>query len=155
MAETGFEGLEELDSFTESMLKLANDELPKESRKFIKKQANQLKTATKNKAESLGIIDQTGNYYSHFRSGKVYKYHGALSCRVYNTASAKNDRGAWMSLSAMLENGHLQTNKDRKSVGKGFVPGFHPFLRAYEDFMSKYYNNCEQFVDDMINKHGL
>lgn len=155
MAVTGFEGLEELDGFTQSMLQLANNELPKESRKFIKKQANKLKTVTKNKAKDLGIIDQTGNYYNHFKSGKVYKYHGALSCRVYNTAGAKNDRGVWIPLAAILENGHLQTNKDRKCVGRGFIPGFHPFLRAYEDFISKYHDNCEQFVDDMINKHGL
>lgn len=155
MGETGFSGLEGLDNFTSVMLKLANDELPKESRKFIKKQANKLKTVTKNKAQSVGIIDQTGGYYKHFKSGKVYKYHGALSCRVYNTASARSKTGAWISLSAILENGHLQTGKDGKSVGRGFIPGFHPFLRAYEDFMSTYYGNCEKFVDDMINTHGL
>ncbi|MEY8763343.1 MULTISPECIES: HK97 gp10 family phage protein [Clostridium] len=145
MAETGFEGLEELDSFTKDMLELAEKEMPRESSKFLKKNANQLKTATKNKAKQLGIIEETGNYYEGFKSGKVYKYNGALSCRAYNTSPHAH----------LLEYGHLQTDKEGNSVGKGFVPGFHPFQRAYEDFINKYYNNCEQFVDDMINKHGL
>jgi len=145
MAGTGFEGLEELDSFTKEMMELANKELPRESKKFLKKNANQLKTATKNKAKQLGIFEKTGNYYKGFKSGKVYNYHGALSCRAYNTSPHAH----------LLEYGHLQTDKEGKSVGKGFIPGFHPFLRAYENFISKYNNNCEQFVDDMINKHGL
>ncbi|MEY8001608.1 HK97 gp10 family phage protein [Clostridium sp. Mt-5] len=159
MAETGFSGLEELDSFVKDMLSLANEELPRESKTFLKKNANQLTTATRNKAKELGIMEKTGNYYKGFKSGKVYTYHGQLSCRAYNSSPHAH----------LLEYGHKIKNekggkyltakygkdKNGKDIESDFVPGFHPFLRAYEDFMSKYYNNCESFVDDMINKHGL
>lgn len=145
MAGTGFDGLEELDSFVSEMLDLAEKEMPRESSKFLKKNAGQLARATKNKAKQLGVMEETGNYYNGFKSGKVYKYDGALSCRSYNGSPHAH----------LIEYGHLQTDKSGKSAGKGFVPGFHPFQRAREDFISKYYNNCEQFIDDMINKHGL
>ena len=140
----GFD-IHELDDFTKDLLALAEKELPKETKKFIKKNANQLKTATKNKAKSVGIIEETGNYYKGFSSGKVYEYQGALSCRAYNGSPHAH----------LLEYGHLQTNKAGNSVGKGFVPGFHPFEKAYQDFMGKYYDNCESFIDDMLKNKGL
>jgi len=146
--EDGFD-IHELDNFTKDLLALAEKELPKETKKFIKKNANQLKTATKNKAKQVGIIDQTGNYYSHFKTGKVYKYQGYLSCRVYNGAAVANSRGKFFSLGGILENGHMKENK------KGFIPGFHPFEKAYQDFMGKYYGNCEDFIDDMLKNKGL
>ncbi len=140
----GFD-IHELDDFTKDLLALAEKELPKETSKFIKKNANQLKTATKNKAKEVGILEETGNYYKGFSSGKVYEYQGTLSCRAYNGSPHAH----------LLEYGHLQTAKGGRSVGKGFVPGFHPFEKAYQDFMGKYYGNCEDFIDTMLKEKGL
>lgn len=140
----GFE-VSGLDEFTKDMLSLAQETLPKESKKFLKKNANQLKTASKKKAKSLGIIENSGSFYNGFKSGKVYKYSGNLSCRAINNSPHAH----------LLENGHLQTNKDGTSVGKGFVPGFHYMQRATEEFQNKYYENCESFIDDMLKNKGL
>lgn len=146
----GFEGLGALDNFTKEMLDLVNDKMPKESKKFLKKNANQLKTATKNEAKSLGIIEKTGNYYNGFKSGKVYDYNGSLSCRAFNSSPHAH----------LLENGfmwrpHKKEVKGKKQTGsEKFIPGFHPFEKAYKDFISQYYSNCEQFVSDMIG-NGL
>jgi hypothetical protein len=134
-----------LDEFIRDMLDLAQETLPKESKKFLKKNANQLKTATKNKAKELGILEETGNYYSGFKSGKVYKYNGSMACRAINSSPHAH----------LLEYGHLQIDKNGNEVGKGFVPGFHPFGKAQEGFKSKYYDNCETFIDEMIREKGL
>lgn len=140
----GFE-VNGLDEFVKDMLSLAQDTLPNESKKFLKKNANQLKTSSKNKAKSLGIIEDTGSFYNGFKAGKVYKYEGNLSCRAINSSPHAH----------LLENGHIQTDKAGNSVGKGFVPGFHYQQRATEEFQNKYYNNCENFIDDMLKNKGL
>ncbi|AZV59067.1 HK97 gp10 family phage protein [Clostridium sp. AWRP] len=134
-----------MDDLTKDFLSLAQEELPKESKKFIKKNANQLKTATKNKSKELGILEETGNYYKSFKSGKVYKYDGSLACRAMNNSPHAH----------LLENGHMQTDKAGNTVGKGFVPGFHAFEKEYSEFLNKYYDNCEQFIDDMLKNKGL
>lgn len=134
-----------MDSFTKDMLALAQETLPKESKSFLKKNANQLKTSSKNMAKSMGIEDKTGNFYNGFKSGKVYKYNGDLSCRAINSSPHAH----------LLENGHLQTDKAGNSVGRGFVPGFHYMLRSFEEFQNKYYTNCENFIDDMLKNKGL
>lgn len=140
----GFETIG-LDNYVSDLLELAEQTLPKESKKFLKKNAGQLAKATKNKAKELGILEETGNYYSSFKSGKVYKYNENMACRAINSSPHAH----------LLEYGHLQVGKDGKSVGKGFVPGFHPFEKAQKSFQGKYYGNCEEFVDQMIREKGL
>lgn len=132
-----------LDSYMQDLLDLAQDTLPKESKKFLKKNAGQLSRATKNKAKELGILEETGNYYSSFKSGKVYKYDGKFACRAINSSSHAH----------LLENGHIQKTPSGKEVG--FIPGFRPFEKALKDFQNRYYDNCEEFVDQMIREKGL
>jgi hypothetical protein len=134
-----------LDAYVSDLLELAEEALPRESKKFLKKNAGQLARATKNKAKDLGIMDETGNYYSSFKSGKVYKYNGNMACRAINSSPHAH----------LLEYGHLQVDKEGKSVGKGFVPGFHVFEKTQKEFQSKYYDNCEEFVEEMIREKGL
>ncbi len=144
----GFEGLEELDNFTRSMLDLADTKMPKESKKFLKNNAGQLSRATKKKAKSLGIQEDTGKYMKSFKAGKVYNYQGTLSCRALNSSQHAH----------LIENGFMwkphkkvtKGQKKKQTGGEKFIPGFHPFEKAYKDFISKYYENCEQFVSDMI-----
>lgn len=146
----GFEGLEGLDNFTKSMMDLANNKMPKESKKFLKKNTGQLSRATKKKAKSLGIGEESGKYMESFKAGKTYNYQGALSCRALNSSPHAH----------LIENGFMwkphkkvaKGQKKKQTGGEKFMPGFHPFEKAYKDFISKYYNNCEQFISDMLEK---
>jgi hypothetical protein len=139
MSSDGFD-IHELDAYTQKLLDLANDKMPKESRKFLKKNASQLSKVTKKKAKSLGIDEQTGNYYSHFKAGKVYMFRGNLSCRSFNSSPHAH----------LLEYGHMKVTKDGHEVG--FTPGFHIFEKATTEFQNKYYENAEKFVDDLLDK---
>lgn len=147
-----------MDDFITDLLALAQEDLPRESKKFLKKNANQLKTATKNKAKELGILEKTGNYYSSFKSGKVYKYNGSMACMAMNSSPH----------AYLLEYGHKIKNqkkgkeltakyegKNGETIESDFVPGFHPFEKAQKEFKSKYYDNCETFIDEMIREKGL
>lgn len=146
----GFD-IHELDDFTKDMLELAEKKLPRETKSFVKKQATQLKTASKNKAKGMGITDEKGNFYNGFKAGKVYKYNGDLSCRAYNGSPVAH----------LLENGHLMVgHKPGKGdlvlkYGGTFVPGYHFMEKAYQEFKNRYIDNCEKFIDDMLKEKGL
>ena len=132
-----------LDDFAKDLLALANDTLPKESKKFLKKNAKQLTKVTKSMAKELGVKEKTGNYFSHFKAGKVYKFNGNLSCRSFNSSPHAH----------LIEYGHRQVLKNGTEVG--FVEGKHVFEKASLEFQDTYYENCEKFIDDMLNNHGL
>jgi len=160
----------ELDDFARDLLELSQEKLPKETSKFIKKNANQLKTATKRKAKEVGIQELTGSkkkdrkyeYFINFRTGKVYNYNGGLSCRAYNSSPHAH----------LLEYGHRMVGHGKKKderadltakykgkggemIESGFVPGLHPFEKAYQDYKEKYVDNCEKFIDEMLKEKGL
>lgn len=134
----GFE-FEELEAFTKDMMSLANDKMPRESKKFIKKETNKLNNKNKSVYKSKGIDEKTGNLLAGFKSGKVYKFNGSWSCRALNSsphAHLIND--GWV---------HKSPNGSEK-----FIPGFHFLEEAARAFESGYYKDCEDFVSDVINK---
>jgi hypothetical protein len=144
----------ELDDFTKDLLNLAQQKLPKDSKKHIKKEANKLKTNTKKKAKSMGITEEDPGktkFYSGFKSGKVYKYNGELSCRAYNGSS----------IAHLLENGHMMIGHkpEKKELklkyGGSFVPGYHYTEKSYQDFKNTYYDDTEKFIDKMLKEKGL
>ena len=134
---SGFD-TKELDAFSKDLLKIAEKDLPIESKNFLRKNARKLATITKNTAKRLGIEDQTGEYYSKFKSGKVYKYHGNLSCRAFNSSNHAH----------LLEYGHMEKTKN----GEKFIPGFHVFEKASQEYQDVYYENCEEFIDKLLEK---
>lgn len=128
-----------IDDFVKDMMSLANDKMPKESKKFIKKEANKLNRKNKSVYRSKGIGEVTGNLIKGFKSGKVYKFNGSWSARALNNsphAHLIND--GWM---------HKASNGN-----ENFIPGFHFLEEAAKAFESGYYKDCEEFVTDVINK---
>lgn len=143
MAANGFD-THELDAFMKDLLSLTNDKMPKESRKFLNKEGNKLKKQQKKNFKSKGI--GTGQVKSKeveksFKRGKIYKYKGKnLSVRSYSAHP----------LAHLLNNGHRIVDKNGEE--KGFVLGYHFMEDAQKDFEGEYVDDCEQFIDDMLNK---
>lgn len=136
--EDGFD-LRELDNFTKKMLELAEEKMPKETKKFLQTEGNKLKKAKTKKAKSL-VKKDTGNYLKGIKRGKVYKYEGdQLSIRVYGSNHAH-----------LIEYGHRQVTKNGKEVG--FVKGKRVFEQAANEFNNEFVSDCEQFVNEMLDK---
>lgn len=137
----------ELDDFAKDLLDLAQDKLPKESKKYLKKEANKLKTKMKKKAKEVGIPDKGNtNFYNKFKAGKVYNYQGEMSVRAYNSSPVAH----------LLENGHkmIGHKPDKKDTGK-FVKGYAYTEKAYQDFKNPYYSDTEDWIDKMLKEKGL
>ncbi|MFD1957320.1 hypothetical protein ACFSL6_24930 [Paenibacillus thailandensis] len=138
MANDGFDS-DELNEFADDLLQLAEKTMPKETRKFLLKEGNKLKKRVTKEAE-LAVEEHTGDYIAGVRRGKVYKYDGDQSIRVYGAASHSN----------LVEYGHRQVTEDGREVG--FVKGKFVFQAAYDDFADTYENDVEAFIDDLLDK---
>lgn len=141
MASDGFD-FNELTKFEKKMVDLANDKMPRESKKFIKKEANKLNKENKNAYKSKGIGDVTGNLIKGFNSGKVYKYNGAWSARAFNSSPHAH----------LLDKGYIWTPHNGQTGTEKFIPGFNFMDAARRSFESKYYKDTLDFLDDVLEK---
>lgn len=142
--------ISELTKFEEKLVTRVNDTMPKQSRKFMKKEANKLNKENKKVYKSKGIGEVTGNFKKRFKSGKVYKYKGAWSVRAFNSSPHAH----------LLNNGYMWT--PHKKVAKGqhkkqtgeekFIPGFHFMEEAAKAFESGYNKDVQEFVKEVFIK---
>lgn len=149
MSRDGFD-LSELTKFEKKLVEKVNDTMPKQSKKFMKKEANKLNKANKKAYKSKGIDEKTGNLTKGFKSGKVYKYKGVWSARAYNNAPHAHliDRG-------FMWTPHKKIAQGQKNIQKGeekFIPGFHFMDEAAKAFENGYYSDVEEFLKDVFIK---
>ena len=131
----------QLDGFARELLNMANDKLPKESKKFLRKEGTKLKKKTLSKAKAL-TNKKTGNYYKGIKRGKVYHYRDKKnnSIRVYGGSPHAH----------LIEYGHRQVSKN--GVETGFVEGKHVFEKAKNEFEPEYNKDCEQFLNEVVEE---
>jgi len=137
----------ELTDFEEELLSLAQEfKNGKEAKKFLKKSGTKLKNKTLKLAKAR-VNKKSGNLFKGIARGKPYKYpvDGSFAVRVYAGAPAYHAH--------LLEYGHRMVTKDGKEVG--FVKGKHFFEDAAKEYESEYYNDVDDWLDDMLDKHGL
>lgn len=132
----------DIDRFADSVYEFANKEMPKESKKFIKKEAKNLLQQTQSEAIFSGVHHKSHNYYNSIKQGKVYKYkkNGAISNRVYSSDPKAH----------LLEEGHRMVTHNGKEIG--FVEGYHVFKNAAKGYEGTYIKNCEKFIEDVVIK---
>lgn len=130
----------ELDKLSKDLLRLANDTMPKECRKFIQREGNKLKRITLSQAKS-SVKKKTGRYFKSIKRGRTYKYsgNGAWAVRVYS-----NDNKAHL-----IEKGHRIVSKDKKE--HGFYTGRNVFEKSKRSFENTYNQDVEQFIDNIVS----
>ncbi|MGL4672606.1 HK97 gp10 family phage protein [Cetobacterium sp.] len=132
-----------LDQLSKDLIKLANSiNNGKDSKEFLKKSGNKLKNKTLNIAKSR-VNEDTGNYIKSIKRGKVYNFDGNLSVRTYSGAPHAH----------LIEYGHIK--KDRSGREHGFQKGSHVFTSAQKEFEDEFYNDTQNFIDELIMKNGF
>ena len=140
----------ELTKFEKKLVEKANNTMPKQSRKFIKKQANKLNKKNKQVYKSKGIGEETGNLIKGFKSGKAYKYKGTWSARALNSsphAHLLNDGYMWSPHKKVAKGQKIKQTGEEK-----FIPGFHFMEEAAKGFESGYYKDVEEFLKEVFIK---
>lgn len=131
--------IHELTGFEQELIKLANDTMPKESKKFLRTEGSKLRKNTLAKAKEK-VKKDTGNYFKSIKRGKVYDYDGSLAIRCYSSAPHAH----------LIEKGHRIV--DKKGNEHGFEDGKYVFEEAEQEFQSTYYSDCEEFIDEVLDK---
>jgi hypothetical protein len=138
----GFD-ITELTNYEKKMIMLANEKMPKESKKFLKTEGGKLRKLTLQKAKQ-SVKKGQGNLFKGIKVGKVYIYkgNGGQSIRVYGGKPAYHMH--------LLEHGHRQVTEDGKEIG--FVKGSHFFEAAAKEFEEQYHSDVQDFVDVIVEK---
>lgn len=131
----------EIDKFEKDLIKIANEIIPKESKKFLREEGTKLRKKTLSNAKQK-VKKKSGKYHKSIKRGKVYTYdvNGALSIRVYSNAPHAH----------LIEYGHRQVSKN--GVESGFVEGKHVFEKSKNEFESEFNSSCEGFAEDILKE---
>lgn len=131
----------ELDDFAKELLELAQNTMPKETKVFLRNQGGELLKEAK-KSGKQNVKTKTGNYQKAFKKGKVYLYDENLSIRVYNNSPHAH----------LVEFGHIQTGHKPNKKESGFVTGKFVLKKAHDNFVNKFTDNIEKFLDTALDK---
>ncbi|MFD2671816.1 HK97 gp10 family phage protein [Marinicrinis sediminis] len=131
--------LRELDDFAMRMLELAEETMPRETKKFLRVEGSKLRKLTLKNAKS-SVKKDTGNYFKGIKRGKLYTYNGNQSIRVYGASPHAH----------LIEHGHRMVSEDGQEVG--FVRGKKVFQKSLEEFEQEYIRDCQEFIDDLLNE---
>lgn len=144
MAKDGLD-FEGLDEFQKDLLALAQEKLPRESFKIMRKIGNRATTHVRRVARSK-VTSKTGNYYKGFKRGKVFKdADGKIVTRVINSSPHAH----------LIEDGHRIVTHDGREVG--FVPGKNVLADGIRQFDAKRdaEKMLEKWLDEMLDSEGL
>lgn len=125
----------DLEAYARGLERIART-FPQKQKRFLQKEGNKLKQATRRKARKLG--KKTGNYQKSIKRGKVYNYQGAQAVRVYSAAPHAH----------LIEDGHRMVTPGGREVG--FVRGFHIFEDAREDFQHQFLTDVGDLLDEAV-----
>lgn len=146
MSSDGFD-IHELTDFEQELIKLAVEVMPRESKKFLNKEGTKLKRCTLNIAKEK-VKKKTGNYYKSIKKGKVYKYNDSLAIRCYASNAKDSDKSA--PHAHLIEYGHRLVTKDGREIG--WVDGKFVFEESEQEFQGTFFNDCEDFIDEVLDK---
>jgi hypothetical protein len=140
----GFE-MEGLTEFQEDLLEIAQEKLPKQTNKIMRKIGSKARTQVARLARST-VNKDTGMYHKRFKRGKVFKDDdGQIVVRVYNSAPHAH----------LIEYGHRQVTKDGEEVG--FTPGKHVMVQGMKKFddSGQFDSMLSDWLDDLLDSGDL
>jgi len=137
----------ELTDFEEELLSLAQElDKGKHAKVFLRKSGNKLRKATLKDAKAK-VKKDTGNLFKGIARGKPYKY------RVDNSMAVRVYAGRPANHAHLLNDGHRIVDKNGKE--HGFAKGLHFFESGADMYEGEYYKDTQDFLDDMLDNHGL
>lgn len=139
--------------FNQDMLELAEETMPKETKKFMRREGGRLATATRKLARAT-VHKKTGNYFKSIRGSKAWRNNRG-GYGVYALASRKNNLGNHAHL---LEYGHNQEAGKyvpaiKARLKESRVKGFRIFEKARNSFERQFVSDAAEYVDNLLDSN--
>lgn len=129
-----------LSEFQRDLLDIAQEKLPRESYKIMRKIGSKARVHVARKARSE-VKKVSGNYHKRWKRGKVFKGdNGELVVRIINSSPHAH----------LIESGHRMVTHDGTEVG--FVEGKHVLENGIMDFdnSGQFEEMLSQWLDDLL-----
>ena len=137
--ESGFD-LSELAALNQSLLKLADETFPTETKKFIRRQGTQVKSRLK-KAYRQKTTKKTGHLLAGVSADSfATRTEDGWQIRVRNTAPHAH----------LIEHGHVFYHRGTKT--EKWVEGKHIAGTVVNEYKAAYPQEVDEFVDQMLGK---
>lgn len=141
------DGKDSFEGYAKDLLTLAQKELPRESKNFVRREGNKLRKKTLELARQRVQPgknhkgDGASRYHKNIKAGKVYIYkgNGGTSIRVHSSKAPH---------AHLIEDGHRLV-RGGKEVG--FVEGKHVFEDAAKGFEAEFVGDIDDFLDDVFS----
>lgn len=143
--EAGFD-LGDLQALNQKLLLLAEDQFPKEAKKFIRRQGAKCETRLRN-AYKTKVKKKSGNLIAGVTRGAPHQYGDTWQIRVYNNAPHAH----------LIEHGHVMCDKNGKPIlnklgQEVWVDGKYVAANTVNEYKNIYPDEVDQFVDEMLEK---
>lgn len=126
--------------YNKDLLYLIEETLPRECKKFMRREGGRLATASRRKARET-VRKKTGNYFKSIKSSRAWKNsRGGYGVKAYSSAPHAH----------LLESGH-------EIYIRGYPTGrksraFNIMKQANEGFQNKFWKDCEDFVAKVMEE---
>lgn len=146
-----------IDEYRDKMLRIAQETLPKESKQLLKTEAQKLKRHLASYANQnvpvSGINEGTDHkkYHKSFKTGKTYKFNGALSKRAYNNAR----QGWFVESGRPVAKGYRKKDGYKNAQKIGHTKGYNVYHTVVPEFERDYENDLSEWIEKMIGEGKL
>lgn len=152
-----------IDEYRDKMLRIAQETLPKESKKILAKETQKLKRRLTSYANAnvppSRIAENDGKngkdkhlkYNQHFKAGKTYKFNGALSKRAYNEAR----QGWFVESGRPVARGYRKKDGYKNAQKIGRTKGYNVYHTVVPQFERDYENDLSEWIEKMIGEGKL
>ena len=126
------------------ILFLAEETMPRECKKFMRREGGRAATTTRKLAKAT-FKKKTGNYFRSIRGSRAWKSsYGSYGVKVY----AKRPEGSHAHL---LEYGHKVLIRGKYPISRR-ADDFHTIQKGTESFENRFASDCQAFVDELVEK---
>lgn len=152
--------------YRDKLMRLAESEFPKESRRFLSRETQKLRRQLISAARDVPVSripENTGGdrrhlkYHKSFKVGKTYRRNlsGALSKRVYNASR----HGWFVESGRVVARGYKKKNGYKNAPTSGLGRGSRPRSKHYyvyrgveKVFTPVFNNDCIKFAEEMLRR---
>lgn len=136
----------EWNKFNQNMLELAQETMPRETKKFMRREGGRLATTTRKIARAT-VHRKTGNYFKSIRSSKAWENkRGGYGVYAYSTRN--NNLGNHAHL---LEYGHRVIIR-KTNTGKR-AKDYRIFEKAGKSFEGKFMSDAAEYIDKLLESN--
>lgn len=137
--------ISEWTKFDQDILTLAEETMPRETKKFMRREGGRAATHTRQKARAA-VNKKTGNYFKSLKGTKAWKnYRGDYGVKVHAKSPIGRHAG-------FLEYGHkiLIRGKYRPKHRDIMTRDFHIIEKGVKSFDGRFFTDCQTFVDQLV-----